>query len=135
MGLLRLVLRVLSYVTAHPSLLPALAEAEGAVETFVELLQTYRPDDHTFLPAGKLLLSACESECAVQARVDLHHPNVQRRLQGSLRLLERKAEVEKKSNSRTMTTRVPKAGGKEVGLAGPIRVLRSILSVTAAGNG
>jgi hypothetical protein len=134
MELLRHVLRVLGYVTAHPSLLPALAEAPGAVETFVELLQTYRPEDHTFISAAKLLLSACESECGVQARLDLHHPNVQRRLQGSLRLLERKAEVEKKSNSKPTTMRGPKAGGKEVGLAGPIRVLRSILSVTAAGN-
>jgi hypothetical protein len=104
------------------------------VETFVELLQTYRPDDHTFIPAAKLLLSACVCECGVQARADLHHPNVQRRLQGSLRLLERKAEVEKKSNSKPTMTRGPKAGGKEVGLAGPIRVLRSILIVTAAGN-
>lgn len=135
MELLRHVLRVLVYVTAHPSLLPALAETPGAVETFTELLQTYRPDDHTFIPAAKLLLSACESECGVQARADLHHPNVQRRLQGSLRLLERKAEVEKKSNSRTTTTtRLPKAGGKEVGLAGPIRVLRSILAIPAGGT-
>lgn len=134
MELLRHVLRVLGYVTAHPFLLPALAKAPGAVETFVELLQTYRPDDHTFIPAAKLLLSACVCECGVQARADLHHPNVQRRLQGSLRLLERKVEVEKKSNSKPTMTRGPKAGGKEVGLAGPIRVLRSILSVTAARN-
>ena len=133
MELLRNVLSVLGHVTAHPSLLPALGKAPGAVDTLVELLQTYRPDDHTFLPAGELLLSACESECGAQARIDLHHPNVQRRLQGSLRLLERKAEVEKKSSSK-VAMRLPKGGGKEVGLTGPIRVLRSILSVTATGK-
>lgn len=131
MELLRNVLSVLGHVTAHPPLLPALGEAPGAVESLVELLQTYRPDDHTFLPAARLLLNACE--CGAQARIDLHHPSVQRRLQGSLRLLERKAEVEKKSNSKT-AMRLPKGEGKEVGLTGPIRVLRSILNVTATGK-
>ncbi|TFJ87164.1 hypothetical protein NSK_001496 [Nannochloropsis salina CCMP1776] len=127
MEVLRHVLRILENVALHPPFLNALAEAPSAVETLVELLQTYRPDDHVFVPAGRLLLRACDCESGSHARADLTHVNVQRRLQGSLRLLERKAEAEK-NKSKSMRLQ---GSGRKVELVEAIRVLRGILKVTA----
>jgi len=126
MELLRHVLRILENVALHPPFLNELAEAPSAVETLVELLQTYRPDDHVFVPAGRLLLRACDCESGSHARADLTHVNVQRRLQGSLRLLERKSEAEKNKSKSTHL----QGSGRKLELVEAIRVLRNILKVT-----
>jgi hypothetical protein len=124
--LLRHILRILQHVAAHPFLLPTLAEAPGAVETLADLLQTYRPDDHTFLPAAALLLAACRAGAV--AKADLQQPAVQRKLQGSLRLLERKAEVEMKGGG-SKASRLPGKGKQEPSVAAPIRALRLLVDL------
>lgn len=126
---LRHILSILAHVAAHPLLLPALAEEPGAVETLAVLLQTYRSTDHTFLPAAALLLRACRA--GARARADLQQPAVWRKLQGSLRLLERKAEVELKSSGKA---RVLQGKGKpEASVAAPIRALRRVLELGGHG--
>lgn len=133
--LLRHILRILTHVASHPFLLPTLAEEPGAVETLADLLQTYRPEDQTFVPAATLLLSVCRA--GAPAKRDLQQPATLRKLQGSLRLLERKAEVEMKG---LKTSSRMQQGGKgkqqpEPSVAAPIRALRRVLElVKAAGK-
>lgn len=122
--LLQHILRILQHVAAHPYLLRTLAEAPGAVETLGDLLHYYRPEDHTFLPAAGLLLAVCRA--GAEARADLRGPAVHRKLQGSLRLLERKAEVEMKG----MKQAGPRGKGKqEPTVAAPVRALRRVLEL------
>lgn len=153
MELLRHILKILTHVAAHPLLLPSFAEAPGTAETLADLLQAYRPEDRTFLPAAALLLTACRAGARAKVggsrardwdavtrhprpfltdthaashtpqQADLQQPAVQRKLQGSLRLLERKAEVEMKSKP----VRVPGKGKQDPSLAAPIRALRRLL--------
>lgn len=103
------------------------------------------------MPAASLLLNACQYGALAKVRrrkrteglslcvglfphtytlcchrqVDLMHPNVQRRLQGSLRLLERKAETERNSKS----TRYHKAADKEISVMAIIRELRRVVAL------
>jgi hypothetical protein len=127
--LLRHILHILQHVAAYPFLVPTLAEAPGAVETLADLLMTYRPDDHIFIPAASLLLTACRA--GELAKADLQQPATQRKLQGSLRMLERKAEVEMKSKA--SSARFQGKGKQEPSLAAPIRALRRVLEVVGEG--
>lgn len=58
-------------------------------------------------------------------QADLKQSNVQRRVQGALRLLERKAETERNNKS----TRYHKAADKELSVMAPIRILRRIVAL------
>lgn len=124
--LLQHILRILKHVASHPYLLQVLAEPPGAVEALSDLLQHYRPEDHTFVPAAALLLTVCRA--AAEARAELRQPAVLRKLQGSLRLLERKAEVEMKGFKYGVAG--PRGKGKqEPTVAAPIRALRRVLEL------
>lgn len=125
--LLQHILRILQHVSSHPYLLRTLAEAPGAVETLGDLLQYYRPEDHTFLPAAGLLLAICRA--SAEARADLRGPAVLRKLQGSLRLLERKAEVEMKGMKPAAAGGPRGKGKQEPAVAAPVRALRRVLEL------